>query len=75
MTKEQYTTPLDDGGLPVNLRTSLQQRLDAHGIQVVPRGPDTYYVPLAQPLRGLVNIVLDPAAAARADRGCQAGLV
>ena len=61
VTEEQYTTPLDDGGLPVDLRTSLQQRLDAHGIRVEPRGPDTYYVPLAQPLRGLVNIVLDPA--------------
>ena len=61
VTRAQYTTPLDDGGLPVNLRTSLQQRLDAHGIRVVPIGPDTYFVPLAQPLRGLVNVVLDPA--------------
>jgi hypothetical protein len=61
VTAEQYTTPLDDSGtLPVELRTSLQQRLDAHGMRVVPRGPDTFYVPLAQALRGLVNIVLDP---------------
>jgi hypothetical protein len=60
VTEQQYTTPLDDGGLPGNLRTSLQHRLDAHGMQVVPRGPDTHFVPLAQPLRGLVNIVLDP---------------
>ena len=61
LTRAQYTTPLDDGGLPVNLRTSLQQRLDAHGIRVVPIDPNTYFVPLAQPLRGLVNVVLDPA--------------
>ncbi len=61
VTHEQYTTPLDDGDLPVNLRTSLQQRLDAHGIRVVQIAPDSYFVPLAQPLRGLINIVLDPA--------------
>jgi hypothetical protein len=60
VTNAQYTTPLDDGGLPVNLRTTLQQRLDAHGIQVVPISSDKYFVPLAQPLRGLVNVVLDP---------------
>src|ERR1044072_9465180 len=55
VTRAQYSTPLDDGGLPANLRTTLQQRLDAHGIQVRQIGPDAYFVPLAQPLRGLIN--------------------
>jgi hypothetical protein len=59
LTQAQYTTPLDDSGsLPAALRTSAAQRLDAHGIAVQAR-PDGYLVRMAQPLRGLINIVLD----------------
>lgn len=60
LTEAQYSTPLtDSGSLPAALRTTAGQRLEAHGIQVEPRGADGYFVPMAQPLRGLINIVLD----------------
>ena len=73
VTKAQYTTPLDDGGLPVDLRTTLQQRLDAHGIRVVPIGPDKYFVPLGPAVAWARQRRARPPAAARAHRGCQAG--
>lgn len=60
LTEEQYTTKLDDSGsLPVELRTSPAQRLAAHGVVVQDR-PAGHVVRMAQPLRGLLNIVLDP---------------
>jgi hypothetical protein len=59
LTEEQYTMKLDDSGsLPVDLRTSPAERLAAHGIVVQDR-PNGHVVRMAQPLRGLINIVLD----------------
>jgi Zinc carboxypeptidase len=59
LTNGQYTTKLNDSGsLPVELRTSPAERLAAHGIAVQDR-PAGHIVRMAQPLRGLINIVLD----------------
>jgi hypothetical protein len=59
LTNALYTAKLDDSGdLPVELRTSAAQRLSAHGIVVQDR-PAGHIVRMAQPLRGLINIVLD----------------
>jgi hypothetical protein len=55
----QYNTKLNDSGnLPDSLKTTPAQRLAAHGIQVE-RRPEGYLVRMTQPLRGLINIVLD----------------
>ncbi len=60
LTPSQYTTPLNDSGnLAVPLRTSPAQRLAAHGFTVQDR-PAGHLVRMTQPLRGLLNIVLDP---------------
>jgi hypothetical protein len=48
----------DSGKLPEALWTSAGDRLTAHGIAVEKR-EGGYLVPLAQPLRGLINILLD----------------
>lgn len=59
LTEAQYTTPLADSpSLPEALRTSTQQRLEAHGIEVHPRATD-YLVRMDQPLRGLIPLILD----------------
>ncbi len=60
LTPSQYTTVLNDSGnLAVELRTNPQQRLAAHGMAVEDR-PAGHVVRMRQPLRGLVNIVLEP---------------
>jgi len=59
ITDAQYTAKLTDSGtLPEALWTSIGDRLAAHGVTVEKR-EGGYFVPLAQPLRGLINIVLD----------------
>jgi hypothetical protein len=60
LTEAQYNTKLNDSGdLADSLRTSPAQRLAAHGIAVERLSSGGYLVRLAQPLRGLINIVLD----------------
>ena len=49
----------DSGNLADSLKTSPAQRLAAHGV-VVERVANGHLVRLAQPLRGLINILLDP---------------
>jgi hypothetical protein len=59
VTAAQYNAKLNDSGnLADSLKTSLAQRLEYHGIAVERQG-DSYLVRLAQPLRGLINIILD----------------
>jgi hypothetical protein len=59
LTEAQYNTKLDDSrSLDDSLKTSPAQRLAAHGIAVEREGSG-YFVRLAQPLRGLINILLD----------------
>jgi len=59
ITDAQYTAKLTDSGkLPEALWTSIGDRLTAHGV-VVEKRDGGYFVPLAQPLRGLINILLD----------------
>lgn len=79
LTEEQFTTRLEDSGtLPEAFRTSAGDRLAAHGVRFEKR-PGGYFVPMAQPLRGLVNILLDektppsPIVAARRMFDCSAG--
>jgi hypothetical protein len=68
LTEEQYRSVLnDDPDVPVELRTSVAQRLAAHGMEVQ-RAPDRgfghgYLVPMTQPLRGLIPLLLDGQAA------------
>ena len=68
LTPEQYTPPLnDDPDVPVELRTSVADRLAAHGIEVRQVSTDElgtgYLVPMTQPLRGLIPLLLDGQAA------------
>jgi hypothetical protein len=56
LTATQYDEPLPDG-------RTVADRLDAHGIKVRPRGRRNYLVPMAQPLRGLIPLLLDGEAA------------
>ncbi|MFY1702562.1 M14 family zinc carboxypeptidase [Micromonospora sp. WMMA1923] len=56
LTEEQYLGARTDG--PEGGRTTVAQRLAAHGWQVVKVG-DEYLVPLTQPERGLVPLLLD----------------
>ncbi|HYJ67402.1 MAG TPA: M14 family zinc carboxypeptidase [Nocardioidaceae bacterium] len=68
LTHEQYTTVLaDDPGVPVELRTSVAERLAAHGIAAHRVRTDDlgagYFVAMAQPLRGLIPLLLDGQAA------------
>ena len=59
LTAAQYNDKLKDSGrLPEALWTSAGERLAAHGVVVEKRG-DGYFVPMTQPLRGLINILLD----------------
>jgi hypothetical protein len=59
LTDSLYNTKLNDSGtLPDSLKTTPGQRLAAHGV-VVERQPGGYLVRMAQPLRGLINILLD----------------
>ena len=59
LTEAQYANKLEDSGkLPKELWTSAGERLAAHGV-VVEKRADGYFVPMAQPLRGLINILLD----------------
>jgi hypothetical protein len=66
----------DSGKLPEALWTSVGDRLAAHGV-VVEQRPGGYLVPLAQPLRGLINILLDgqtpPAPIVAAERRTSCG--
>ncbi|SCF24181.1 Zinc carboxypeptidase [Micromonospora viridifaciens] len=56
LTEEQYHGARTDG--PDGLRTTVAERLAAHGWQVV-KTADGYVVPLAQPERGLIPLLLD----------------
>jgi hypothetical protein len=56
----QFTAKLTDSGkLAEAFHTSVGDRLAAHGV-IVEKRAGGYLVPLAQPLRGLINILLDP---------------
>lgn len=56
LTEEQYHGERTDG--PAGQRTTVAQRLAAHGWKVV-KVADGYVVPLAQPERGLIPLLLD----------------
>ncbi|MEU1840962.1 M14 family zinc carboxypeptidase [Micromonospora chersina] len=56
LTEEQYHGERTDG--PAGQRTTVAQRLAAHGWKVVTVA-DGYVVPLAQPERGLIPLLLD----------------
>jgi hypothetical protein len=56
LTDQQYTGPQPDG-------RPVADRLAAHGIKVQRRGPRGWYVPMQQPLRGLIPLLLDGEAA------------
>ncbi|MEV0806846.1 M14 family zinc carboxypeptidase [Micromonospora sp. NPDC050200] len=56
LTEEQYHGARTDG--PAGQRTTVAQRLAAHGWKVV-KVADGYVVPLAQPERGLIPLLLD----------------
>jgi hypothetical protein len=59
LTDAQYTEKLKDSGtLPESLWTSAGERLAFHGV-IVEKRNGGYFVPMAQPLRGLINILLD----------------
>lgn len=59
LTDAQYSAKLTDSGtLPEALWTSAGERLAAHGV-IVEKREGGFFVPLAQPLRGLINILLD----------------
>ena len=58
LSQEQYLGPRTDGD------TTVRQRIKAHGWDVhLRRGPRSYLVPLAQPQRGLIPLLLDAQAA------------
>ncbi|MFY1672171.1 M14 family zinc carboxypeptidase [Plantactinospora sp. WMMB334] len=56
LTEEQYHGARTDG--PGGTGATVAQRIAAHGWKVV-RGAEGYYVPLAQPERGLIPLLLD----------------
>ncbi|WP_434740190.1 M14 family zinc carboxypeptidase [Micromonospora sp. SH-82] len=56
LTEAQYNGERTDG--PAGQRTTVAQRLAAHGWKVI-KVADGYLVPLAQPERGLVPLLLD----------------
>lgn len=60
LTEEQYNAARTDG--PAGMRTTVAQRLRAHGWQVV-KVADGYVVPMLQPERGLIPLLLDAQAA------------
>jgi hypothetical protein len=55
LTEQQYAEPRTDG-------RPVQDRLTAHGILVKTK-PNGYWVPMTQPLRGLIPLLLDAQAA------------
>jgi hypothetical protein len=57
LTDAQYTGPQPDNIRPV------AERLAAHGIKVQRRGRGNWFVPMKQPLRGLIPLLLDGEAA------------
>jgi hypothetical protein len=56
LTDAQYTGPQPDG-------RPVADRLAAHGIKVQRRGRGNWFVPMKQPLRGLIPLLLDGEAA------------
>jgi len=56
LTEEQYNGARTDG--PEGMRTTVAQRLEAHGWKVV-KVADGYVVPMTQPERGLIPLLLD----------------
>jgi hypothetical protein len=60
LTEGQYNGPRTDG--PAGLITTLAERIEAHGWRVQTR-PGGYMVPLTQPERGLIPLLLDGQAA------------
>ncbi|RQW98546.1 carboxypeptidase, partial [Micromonospora inaquosa] len=56
LTDEQYNGARTDG--PGGVGTTVAQRIAAHGWKVIKTG-DGYYVPLNQPERGLIPLLLD----------------
>ncbi|MER7416887.1 M14 family metallocarboxypeptidase [Micromonospora peucetia] len=56
LTEEQYNGERTDG--PNGKRTTAAQRIAAHGWQVI-KVADGYLVPLSQPQRGLIPLLLD----------------
>jgi hypothetical protein len=56
LTDAQYTGPQPDG-------RPVADRLAAHGIKVQRHGPGRWFVPMKQPLRGLIPLLLDGEAA------------
>jgi hypothetical protein len=56
LTEEQYNGARTDG--PEGMRTTVAQRLAAHGWKVV-KVADGYVVPMTQPERGLIPLLLD----------------
>lgn len=56
LTEEQYNGARTDG--PGGVGATLAQRIAQHGWKVV-KAADGYYVPLAQPERGLIPLLLD----------------
>jgi hypothetical protein len=57
LTEEEFFGPRTDGD------TTIAQRIQAHGWRVVKRLPEGYLVPLSQPERGLIPLLLDAQAA------------
>lgn len=60
LTEAQYNGPRTDG--PEGLTTTVAERIEAHGWRVQ-RRPAGYMVPLTQPERGLIPLLLDGQAA------------
>ena len=60
LTEAQYLGPRTDG--PGGVGTTVAQRLEAHGWKVVPVA-DGFVVPMTQPERGLIPLLLDAQAA------------
>lgn len=56
LTQEQYSAKRDDG--PEGMQTSVGERMASHGWTVQQTG-EGYRVPLAQPQRGLIPLLLD----------------
>jgi Zinc carboxypeptidase len=57
LTEEEFNGPRTDGA------TTVSERIEAHGWRVVKRQSEGYLVPLAQPDRGLIPLLLDAQAA------------
>ena len=70
ITQEQYTERIEYEGDPqFGLMPSAETRLEAHGIQVE-EVDEGIYIPLGQPLRGLIALLFDPAAPGQQDDYC-----